>query len=90
MITFNRNQVTAKTRIDYPIFEVLEECRRAAGLNTPRSAGYPHRSNPGVLFVEDDGVALSCDGQKNQVEEEVSNEHDHHQRWNADLLQGLG
>ena len=50
-MTWNRNQVRTKRRIDYPILEVLRDCRKAAGLDARRR---PRSSKPRVLFVEDD------------------------------------
>jgi len=54
MMTWIRNRVTARQAIDYPIIEMLRECRRAAGLNVRKCEGDMRSSKPRILFVEDD------------------------------------
>jgi len=73
MLTWIRNRVIARQVIDYPIIEVLRECRRAAGLTVRKWGGDMHSSKPRILFVEDDAdtrelVAYVLTREKYQVQ----------------------
>jgi two-component system OmpR family response regulator len=53
MITWIRNRSIARQFVDYPIIELLRECRRAIGLDVPKCEGDMRPSKPKVLFIED-------------------------------------
>jgi PleD family two-component response regulator len=54
MIAWKRNRSIARQFVDYPIIEVLRECRRAIGLDVPKCEADMRSSKPRVLFIEDD------------------------------------
>lgn len=54
MIAWIRNRSIARQFVDYPIFHVLRECRRAIGLHVPKCEADMRSSKPRVLFIEDD------------------------------------
>lgn len=54
MIAWKRNRSIARQFVDYPIIEVLRECRRAIGLDLPKCEADMRSSKPRVLFIEDD------------------------------------
>lgn len=54
MITWIQNWRLAELGTEYPIIEVLRECRRAIGLGNPNWEGDMRSSRARILFVEDD------------------------------------
>jgi DNA-binding response OmpR family regulator len=54
MITWTNNRTATAQTNDYPIIEVLRECRRAAGLDLSKHEGYTLSLKSRVLFIEDD------------------------------------
>jgi DNA-binding response OmpR family regulator len=54
MIAWKRNRSIARRFVDYPIIEVLRECRRAIGLDVPKREADTRSSKQRVLFIDDD------------------------------------